>query len=84
MPQEPRQSTTTTGRRVRSALALAGKRQVDAAEALGISQVQVSKRINDRTAWQPGELEKLAELCDVPLHSLTGKRQRPSRKLAVA
>jgi len=83
MPHQQRQRTTTTGSRVRSALALAGLRQVDAGEALGISQVQVSRRINDRTAFQPGELKKLADLCGVPLHTLiTPAPRRATRRRA--
>ncbi len=71
----------TTGKRVRGALAAAGLYQRDAAAALGICQSQVSLRLADKIAFRPGELEKLAELCDVPLRVLTGKTQRAGRKL---
>lgn len=74
----------TTGKRVRGALAAAGLYQRDAAAALDISQGQVSKRLADKIAFRPGEVEKLAELCGVPLHSLTGKRRRTPRKQEAA
>lgn len=64
---------TPLGHRVRGALAVAGLRQVDVAEELGISQSELSRRITGRRRWRDGELAKIAKICGVPERSLTAK-----------
>ncbi|MFW0120211.1 helix-turn-helix domain-containing protein [Rothia sp. P5764] len=45
--------------------------QKELAPQIGISQVQLSSRLNCRVEFKPSELEKIAELFELPVSVLT-------------
>ena len=48
----------------------AGKRQVDVAQALGLTQSAVSARLSDQIPWRLRELQQIATLLGVPVAEL--------------
>jgi transcriptional regulator with XRE-family HTH domain len=52
---------------VRAEMARKGLTQRKLAEALGMSQPQITKRIAGRIEFRPSELEKAAELLGIPM-----------------
>lgn len=54
-------------REVRAEIARQRMTHRQLAEALGVSQPQVTKRLNGDIEFRPSELELLAELCGVPV-----------------
>lgn len=66
-------SPTTTGDRVRSALALRRLTQEQAGEQIGLTQKAMSRRLTGEVQFSAAELEQLAQLLDVPVASFFGQ-----------
>lgn len=62
--------TTQAHDRIRDVIDRAGLRQADVAEALGLTQPAVSRRLNGHTDWTLGELRVVAALAGVPVADL--------------
>lgn len=61
------------GERVRQALADAGISQETAAEAVGLTQPNLSRRITGRVSFRVHELQAVAVLCGRTVASLAGE-----------
>lgn len=68
MPMPSTMDATTAN--IRAELARANKTQSDLAAKLGISQAQVSKRLQGRIPWRLDELVATSDLLGVPLSTL--------------
>ncbi|GAB6897708.1 helix-turn-helix domain-containing protein [Kineosporia succinea] len=55
---------------IRAEMSRAGRRQIDIAEHLGMSQGQISTRLNDQTAWRVHEVQSIAAYLGISVKTL--------------
>lgn len=73
MSQSP---TTFVSANVRAEMARRRITQQQVAEALGLKQGSVSKRLNGRVPWDVNEVSTVADLLGVPVSALIGEPER--------
>lgn len=64
------------GQRVRQAMAERGISQERVAEALGLPQSQVSRRLDGQIVFKVSELAMIADMCEVPAASFFSEPER--------
>lgn len=73
MPTPEQSADDAVSGKIRAAMARKRIRQADVAEALGLTQVSVSDRLNGRREWRLSELRAVARLLGVPLSVLVAE-----------